>query len=111
MEPWEKFAADKPRAGQIIREVIADAKPPIDRSGRCVRVEHGRAWVDYGAPEPERFTWCFSDRLNRLHDWPTKSGKCDRCDDPAVTELDGDNLCRTHADAWCRGEEYERRMA
>lgn len=103
MEPWQKWDAHKPRAGQIIRETISDAKPPIDRSGVCVRVEHGRAWVDYGEPEPERFTWCFKENLNSLHDWPTKVD-CVRCADPAVAELDGDNLCQSHADAWVRGE-------
>lgn len=29
---------------------------------------------------------------------------CERCGDPAVTELDGDDLCQVHADAWVKAE-------
>jgi hypothetical protein len=104
MEPWQKWATHKPRAGQTVRYIDPDSKPPTDWTGKVSRVEGARAWVDYGGEEPERFTWCFHDKLNSLHDWPTKAGKCDRCGTPAVTELDGDNLCQAHADAWCRGE-------
>lgn len=36
-------------------------------------------------------------------------GKCDFCEGAAITNLDGDNLCQRHADAWCRAEEEEHR--
>lgn len=29
---------------------------------------------------------------------------CEFCDAPAITELDGDVMCRDHADAWVRCE-------
>lgn len=34
----------------------------------------------------------------------SKPVACAHCAEPAITELDGDNLCQAHADAWCRGE-------
>lgn len=30
--------------------------------------------------------------------------QCARCTETAITELDGDQLCKTHADAWVRAE-------
>jgi hypothetical protein len=30
--------------------------------------------------------------------------RCSLCSEPAITNLDGDNLCQAHANAWCRGE-------
>ena len=30
--------------------------------------------------------------------------RCTHCDEKAITELDGDNLCQRHADEWVRGE-------
>lgn len=30
--------------------------------------------------------------------------KCAYCDENAITELDGDYLCKRHADAWLKGE-------
>ena len=29
---------------------------------------------------------------------------CEHCDQYAVTELDGEQLCQAHADQWCRNE-------
>jgi len=29
---------------------------------------------------------------------------CTHCNNKAITELDGDHLCKTHADEWVRGE-------
>lgn len=109
MRACEKWAAHKPRAGQTVLYSDPDARPPINWTGKIVRVEHERAWVDYGTAGEEgsgleRFTWCFREKLNSLHDWPTKAGRCDLCGDPAITELDGDNLCQSHADAWVQGE-------
>lgn len=30
--------------------------------------------------------------------------KCVHCDESAITNLDGDDLCQRHADAWVRSE-------
>jgi len=30
--------------------------------------------------------------------------KCAHCDEPAITNLDGDDLCQIHANEWARGE-------
>jgi hypothetical protein len=77
MEPWQKWAAHRPKAGDPVHYVDADAKPPTDWRGNIVRVEGACAWVDYGnAGEEgtglERFTWCFAEKLNSLHEWPAK---------------------------------------
>lgn len=29
---------------------------------------------------------------------------CAYCQESSITKLDGDDLCKAHADAWCRGE-------
>jgi hypothetical protein len=35
--------------------------------------------------------------------------KCDFCSSEAVETLDGDQLCKRHADMWLRAEEEEHR--
>lgn len=36
---------------------------------------------------------------------------CDYCTHPAITELDGDNLCQRHADEWVRSQQEDERDA
>lgn len=65
--PVEKFAANKPRKGQVIHFTGI----PV---GVVTLVEGPYCW--YETRELGRnnvFVWCFRDGLNKLHDWPTKA--------------------------------------
>lgn len=65
MSPDEKYAAQKPRKGDIIicREVAV---------GTVTCVEGTFCWRTYPNGESLPFIWCFNDGLNTLHDWPSK---------------------------------------
>jgi hypothetical protein len=72
MKASEKFAASRPRVGQV----ISYRGEPV---GKVTNVEGGLCWRSYPDGESLPFIWCFNDGLNALHDWPTKAGKCALC--------------------------------
>lgn len=67
MTPCEKYAAHRPRVGDMIHY---HGKPV----GYAVRVEGGLCWREYPDRDPLPFIWCFHDGLNAFHDWPARAG-------------------------------------
>jgi hypothetical protein len=70
IEPSEMHKASRPRKGQTVsyRGQVVGVVDHVDGS---------LCWVRYHDSKKETlpFIWCFSEGLNKLHDWPTKAGE------------------------------------
>ena len=64
MQPFEKYAANRPKVGD---PVSYRGEP----AGTVQRVEGNLCWVNYTSGT-DPFIWAFKDGLNSLHDWLTK---------------------------------------
>lgn len=81
-------------------EVLESAPEPVkfeqNREGLLMFVRAYKEWV------PKVYTTLAKARGQ------ADQNKCDFCESPAITELDGDTLCKSCADMWVAAEEEDR---
>jgi hypothetical protein len=64
----EKWAAYAPRVGDPV-------KYRGQLVGHVTRIDGALCWRSYPDRGSLPFIWCFSDTLNKLHDWPGKTAQ------------------------------------